>query len=182
MVNYKLHDDIYKQLKEKQWIFGDQMLVFKQANSYRPAIMNYDNDTEEEDGEINEKEESGLKRKHSIECLSSIKQLKEDDSNDKYYPLETSVSISNEWEKINNAILKNNLEKIRLDDLKTTLEKQQTKLDAREAKIKEYFVTKETELNNKIKEVKKMELEFKLKANQQQLQAIKKEYEDLTKE
>jgi hypothetical protein len=44
------------------------------------------------------------------------------------------------------------------------------------------FLTKEIEINNKKKEVNKMELECKLKANQQQLQSINKEYEDLTKE
>jgi hypothetical protein len=49
-------------------------------------------------------------------------------------------------------------------------------------KSKNTFLLKEIEINNKIKEVKKMELECKFKANQKQLQSIKKEYEDLTKE
>jgi uncharacterized protein YsxB (DUF464 family) len=45
-------------------------------------------------------------------------------------------------------------------------------------KIKEYFLTKEFEINNKIKEIKKMELGLKMKSTHKQLHAIKKEYED----
>jgi hypothetical protein len=38
------------------------------------------------------------------------------------------------------------------------------------------------EINKKVKEFKTMELEFKMKTTQQQLQSMKKEYEDLNNE
>jgi hypothetical protein len=57
MVNYKLHDDLHKELMDKQWIFGDLILIFEKANSYRAPTINYNNyASEEEDGEIKKQE------------------------------------------------------------------------------------------------------------------------------